>query len=201
MVYVRSGQVLYVHEGALLAQTFDVDRFRLTGEPRTVADGLDYYRSTGAAAFSVSDAGVLAYHGGGGPLELVWFNRRGTFFGPVWNQQLFGNFACLPTANESLWKVIDPRLGTSDIWIHHLSRGVATRFTTDLHDEHFPVWSPDGQRIIFGSDRGAGKDASSDFFVKASDGMGPEELFLSRSGFQASEDWSRDGQSVAYMDD
>ena len=81
-------------------------------------------------------------------------------------------------------EVIDRRLGTSDIWIHQLSRGVATRFTTDQHDEHFPVWSPDGRQIIFGSDRGAGKDASSDFFVKASDGMDQEESFFVKVGFR-----------------
>ena len=96
------GSVLYVHEGALLAQTFDVDR-RLTGQPRTVADGLDYYRSTGAAAFSVSDTGVLAYHGGGGPQELAWFDRRGTFLGPVGNLQWFGNIRS-PDGERSRWR-------------------------------------------------------------------------------------------------
>ena len=201
MVYSPPGRVLYVHEGALLAQAFDSDALRLTGEPVRVADGIDYYRSTGNAAFSVSEAGVLAYHGSAAPLSLVWFDRSGRPVGSVWNRQRFGGYRLSPDGEQVALEVVDTRLGTSDIWIYHLSRGVATRFTTDLHDESFPLWSPDGQRIVFGSDRGTGKDAASDFFVKAVDGTTDEELLFVQVGFQAPQDWSPNGRSIAFVDD
>jgi len=95
---------------------------------------------------------------------------------------------------------VDPHQGTSDIWMYHFGRGVATRFTSDLNDETMPVWSTDGRRMIFGSDRGVGKDASSDFFMKSSDGMGPEDVLWVQVGFQTPDDWSRDGKWLAYTD-
>jgi eukaryotic-like serine/threonine-protein kinase len=160
MVYDRSGWVLYVHEGALLAQQVDKNALRLTGEPVRIAEDLDYYRSTGSAAFSLSDAGVLAYQGGAGSLELVWIGRDGSPLGSLWTPQRFGNLRISPDGGQVAVEVVDPHHGTSDIWMYHFGRRLATRFTSDLNDETMPVWSRDGQRIIFGSDRGVGKDAS-----------------------------------------
>jgi Tol biopolymer transport system component len=201
MVYSPTGHVLYVHEGTLLAQAFDVNRFQLTGEPVRLADGLDYFRSTGAAGFSVSEGGVLAHHGGSGALELMRFDRTGRRIGAVGTPQRFGNLRLSPDGQQVAVEVLDPRLGTSDIWIHHLARAAPTRFTSDLNDEMFPVWSPNGDRIIFGSDRGTGLDASADFFEKQSDGTGDEKLFFDQLGFQAIEDWSRDTRWIVYTYD
>lgn len=200
MLYTPSGHVLYVHDGALLAQEFDLRALKLTGEPVRIADDLDYYRSTGSAAFSVSNNGTMAYQGGAGPLELSWFSREGTSLGPIWDRRRFGNLRISPNGAQVAVEVVDPHQGTSDIWMYHFARGAATRFTTDLNDETLPVWSTDGQRIIFGSDRGVGTDASSDFFTKNSDGVGPEDLLLKQVGFQTPDDWSRDGKWLVYTD-
>jgi dipeptidyl aminopeptidase/acylaminoacyl peptidase len=200
MVYAQPGHVLYVQEGALLAQTFDLGSLRLTGEPVRIAEGLDYYRSTGSAAFSVSDFGGLAYHGNPGALELSWFDRQGKALAPVGGRQKFGNLRISPEGERAAVEVVEPRLGTSDIWIYQLSRGIPIRLTTDLNDEQYPAWSPDGRRIMFGSDRGTGVDASSDFFAKSSDGMGDEETVFVHVGPQFLEDWSRDGRFAAYRD-
>ena len=55
MVYAPPGYLLFVEQGALLAQTFDAANLKLTGEPVKVAEGIGYYRTLGNAAFSVSD--------------------------------------------------------------------------------------------------------------------------------------------------
>jgi Tol biopolymer transport system component len=197
--YTRSGRVLYVHEGALLAQTFDVKNLRLTGEPVRIAEGLEYSRSTGAAAFSASDD-VLAYHGVGGELELVWFDRSGQTVGSVGTPQRFGHVRISPDGKRVATEVTDARLGTQDVWIYDLARDVPTRLTTDVNSERVPIWSPDGGRIAFVSDRGTGVDASADFFVKRADGMGEEEAFFAQVGAQWLEDWSRD-DSITYRDE
>ena len=199
MVYDRSGRVLYVHEGALLAQEFDLKALALIGEPVRIADEVDYYRSTGSAAFSVS-ARALVYQGDAGSLQLVWFGRDGTLLGSPWDPHRFGSVRISPDGAQAAVEVIDPHQGTSDIWMYHFGRSTATRFTSDLNDETMPVWSTDGQRIIFGSDRGVGKDASSDFFTKRSDGMGPEDMLYAQVGFQTTEDWSREGKWLAFTD-
>jgi eukaryotic-like serine/threonine-protein kinase len=199
MVYDASGRVLYVHEGALLAQRFDVNTLRLTGEPVRIAEDLDYYRSTGSAAFSLSSR-VLAYQGEAGSLQVVWLGRDGSPLGSIWEPRRFGNLRMSPNGTQVAMEVVDPHQGTSDIWMYHFGRRAATRFTSDLNDETMPVWSTDGGRIIFGSDRGVGKDASSDFFTKRSDGMGPEDVLYVQVGFQTPDDWARNGKWLAYTD-
>jgi Tol biopolymer transport system component len=199
MVYDGSGRVLYVHEGTLLAQRFDLRALRVTGEPVRIAEDLDYYRSTGSAAFSVSTS-ALAYQGDAGSLQLVWIGRDGSLLRSIWEPRRFGNLRISPDGAQVALEVVDPHQGTSDLWMYHFGRSVATRFTSDLNDETMPVWSTDGRRIIFGSDRGVGKDASSDFFTKSSDGAGPEEILYVQVGFQTPDDWSRDGKWLVYTD-
>jgi Tol biopolymer transport system component len=97
-------------------------------------------------------------------------------------------------------EVSDALLGTSDIWVYDLARGGSHRLTTDLNDERLPTWSPDGRRLAFVSDRGTGSDASGDFFLKTSDGMGDEEAFFVQVGPQFLEDWSGDDRSILYRD-
>ena len=113
--------------------------------------------------------------------------------------QRFGNIRLSPKGDRVAAEIADPRLGTSDIWVYDLARGVGGRLTTDLNDERLPTWGPDG-RIAFVSDRGAGSDASGDFFVETADGMGDEEPLFVQVGPQFLEDWSGDGRFVAYRD-
>ena len=63
--YTAPGYLLFLREAMLMAQAFDATSFELTGEPHRIADGLAYNPGNGRTTFSVSDAGVLAYRGGG----------------------------------------------------------------------------------------------------------------------------------------
>jgi eukaryotic-like serine/threonine-protein kinase len=198
MVYERSGHVLYVQEATLFARSFDVENLRLTGEAVRVAQNVDYYRSTGLAGFAVSDAGVIAHHGGAGPLELVWFDRAGTRLGTLGTPQQVGSVRISPDGESVMVEVLDPKLGTSDLYKYDLARGTSGKFTFDLNDEGSPVWSPDGLTILFRSDRGTGADASMDFFTKRLDGTAELPIF-SKPGPQTNEDWSRTGL-IAYGD-
>src|SRR6185295_9764655 len=60
LMYAEPGYLLYVEQGTLLAQAFDAKSLRLVGEPRRIAEEVNYERATGNAGFSVSDTGVLA---------------------------------------------------------------------------------------------------------------------------------------------
>jgi Tol biopolymer transport system component len=90
--------------------------------------------------------------------------------------------------------MIEPAGRTSDVWLLELARGIASRFTFDPADDIYPVWSPDGTRIAFGSARNGGLF---NMYQKLSNGAGGDEVLLKADGVEAAPyDWSRDGSIV-----
>src|SRR5262249_24193598 len=84
------GLLLYHREGTLLAQPFDPDHLRLTGEPARIADNIAFNVQNGRATFGASQTGVLAYCTGGASeslAELAWIDRAGRPTGTVGDAQ------------------------------------------------------------------------------------------------------------------
>jgi eukaryotic-like serine/threonine-protein kinase len=77
-----------------------------------------------------------------------------------------------------------------------LARGTFTRFTFDPHLDNRPVWSPDGSRIVFSSDR----NGFDELYQKISSGAGSDELLLHGEMDQniLADDWSLDGRFIIY---
>ena len=74
-------------------------------------------------------------------------------------------------------------------------RGVTSRLTTDPANDNEPIWSPDGLRILFSSNRNGGYE----LYGKAATGAGQEELLVkigTPTGYGT--DWSRDGRFILY---
>jgi Tol biopolymer transport system component len=82
--------------------------------------------------------------------------------------------------------------GNADIWLLDATR--TTRFTFDPSLDRFPIWSPDGSRIVFDSNRKGRRD----LYVKPSNGAGNEEPLLETAQDTAPDDWSRDGRFLLY---
>ncbi len=81
--------------------------------------------------------------------------------------------------------------GPADVWLLDLGRGVPTRLTVDPAFDILPVWSPDGHRIAFASNR-TGTFA---LHVKSADGTGNDEL-LASGEIGPPSDWSPDGRFI-----
>ena len=75
--------------------------------------------------------------------------------------------------------------------------GVPSRLTFNPSVEDLPVWSPDGNQILFNSTAGGGPN----IYAKASTGAGNEEVLLRSSTAKRPTDWSRDGRFILYDDD
>ncbi|MBL8296577.1 MAG: PD40 domain-containing protein [Bryobacterales bacterium] len=82
-----------------------------------------------------------------------------------------------------------------DLWIRDLVRGLSTRFTFDPGLESWPVWSPDGERIVFGSNR----EGPNDLYVKPTSGAGQEEVLLKTEDGKVATDWANDGRWLLYF--
>ena len=151
-----AGHLLYVRDGTLLAQPFDVERARFTGEARPLVDDLHYFRSTGMAAFSVSGNGILAWRSARRPARLVWLDRNGIETAAIATGNFDGLGRLSPDGKRYAAGVVDPKQGTSDIWVYDLERESADRLTLDLVDEKAPVWAHGGQSLYYRTDGNKG---------------------------------------------
>ncbi len=191
VLYSPPGYLLYVDQGALLAQVFDADKRNVSGDPIRVAEDLAYYRTTGNGAFAVSESGELAYYGGTLTSDLISLDRSGRKTDISWAHQPFASSLRIsPDGQRILAELTDPHVGTSDIWSFDLSRRVASRFIAEVTDDSSPIWSRDGRRVVFSSDRAG----ANDLYVKTTDGREDATLVFSRPGPQAATDWSSDGK-------
>jgi Tol biopolymer transport system component len=202
MTYAEPGYLLFVQDGALMAQRFDTANRRLVGEPTRIADGVLYLRTVGNGSFSASENGVLAYQGAGTESRVVWSERQGNVTDTGWTTQGYGTLEFSPDGQRVAIDVSDPRTGTGDIWIADVSRGAPVRFTSDPEDESRPVWSPDGSRLLFRSNRGGPESlrigsAAPNLYVRAV-GSGSEELLVLDPTPLHPDDWSRDNRWIAY---
>jgi len=195
----RGGYLLFVRDGTLLAQPFDAAEGRLTGEPFRIADQVqgNIFRSDRARAFSVSENGVLVYYAGGSGkrYQLQWFDRAGKPHGVIGSPGDYRAGASLSPDEKRVATVRDDlQAKNADIWLFDLARGADSRFTFDPAADHAPIWSPDGGRIVWNSNR----DGLANLYQKASSGAGQDELLLKADNWKYATDWSRDGRFIVY---
>ena len=202
MTYAEPGYLLFAEDGALMAQRFDTTRLQLVGEPTRVADGVFHLRTIGNSSFAVSANGVLAYQGAGHQARVVWSDRRGNMTDTGWAIQDYGTLAFSPDGQRVAVDVSNPRTGTGDIWISDVSRGAPVRLTSEPDDESRPVWSPDGSRLVYRSNRGGPESlrigsAAPNLFLRVLS-TGSEELLVPDPNPLHPEDWSLDNRWIAY---
>jgi Tol biopolymer transport system component len=82
----------------------------------------------------------------------------------------------------------------ADIWLLEVGRGFMRRLTFDAGLDILPIWSPDGGRIAFSSNR----RGQLDLYLKPANGAGIEELLLATPEVEISQDWSPDGRVLLY---
>ena len=194
-MYAPPGFLIFMRNEALLAQPFDADKLELTGEPLTVAEKVAYNPGLGRGAFTISEDGMLAFRSGSGQIDQpLWFDRAGKQIGSLGEPGIYFNLWLSPDEKRVAVDRSDPQIGTNDVWVFDLSRGIPSRFTTDPGSDSNPVWSADGRHIIFSS----GREGVSNLYRKDASGVGGEEVLLRTGEEKVPDDWSADGRFVVY---
>ena len=198
--YAGNGRLVFARMGKLLAVPFDPVSLSLTGTPVQVLDGVVHslYASSspltsGAAQFSVSDDGALVYAPGSVEprehSEVVWVTRTGVAT-PIGMKPLARLSVRLsPDGTRILYNEYSIN---ADLWTYDLVRGGDTRHTTEGQNA-FGVWSPDGSRIAFRSDR-AGPGA---IYVKSF--SSPDVVALTSGPLDSPGSWTAVNQELAFV--
>lgn len=192
-----NGHILFIRQSVLMAQPFDVQNFAVTGEPVPIAQQIQYDNRFSKATFSVSQDGLLLYQSIGTrwKRELALFDSSGEKISSFGQPEIY-RFARLSKDGKRIaMEIVDLQSHNVDLWLYEIARGIQTRFTFEPAADIFPLWSPDGGRLVFSSNR----KGHFDIYSKSTTGSAPEELLSDLGGLDKyPNDWSSDGKYVLF---
>lgn len=186
------GWLFYVREATLFAQRFDEAAGILDGKPIGLVDRVSTSATNSMVANLAVAPGLLAVlsrqtqH----PVKMRWMDRAGVVIGDLPEDAAGYNPALSPDGRLLAVDRIDPVTGVSAVWVTDLERSSATRLTLGHVDADEPVWSHDGNRIAFRSDRNGA------IAIHAKDARGGGEEKVLSAGPLSPLDWSADEKSL-----
>jgi serine/threonine protein kinase/Tol biopolymer transport system component len=193
------GWLVFGRDGALLARPFDARRLEFTGEPFSLSDKLasdlviiDYF------TFSVSDNGVLVFDArvNRRRRQYLWMERRGQLIKMLDVDAGIYQHRLSPDEKRFIADRLDSQASTFDLWLYDVSGSNPQRFTFEPAIDFFPVWSPDGKRIVWASTR----EVIPNLYQKAASGAGEETPLLKSDYNKLPTDWSLDGRFIIYRE-
>ena len=193
--YIPTGHLVYARNKSLFVVPFDLDHLEIQGPPAAMLDGGMLNRFSGSASFGFSSTGVLVYVPGG-PLpidnvSLVWTDRHGNIKPLLETPRGYFSAALSPDGQKL---AISVYAANDDIWVYHIVRGTLTRLTFGGGNNGVPIWTPDGNHLVYLAEKGR----AANIFWKPWDGSGVEERLTENSDAQIPNSVSPDGKMLAF---
>jgi len=186
--------LVFVRNGTLMAQPFDIKQWNTSGAPLVIAERVD--NPSPWALFTVSGNGVLAYTSGAtGHTQLTWFDRSGKPMGTVGNAGVGYSATISPDDSSIAFDQAAPP-SDSDVWVYDVARRTESRLTSGPIFNAFPIWSPDSTALLYYAFR----DGIGQIVKRARGGTGAESVLslaeLPKIRERYPTDWSRDGRHL-----
>jgi Tol biopolymer transport system component len=195
--YVSSGHVIYVHAGTLFAVPFDLERLEVKGQPVPVVQNVASNPVTAGAQVAVSSNGTLVYLGEGALADapVDWMDRDGKTTPLRARAAPWSNPRFSPDGRRLALEIADGK--QAHVWIYEWARDILTRLTFGPASEEKPVWTQDGRRIVFTTNRGKG---ASNLYWQAADGTGEVQRLTDSPNNQTPASWHPTGKFMAFTE-
>ena len=177
--YADSGHIVYLQDDTLFAMPFDLRRLTVTGPAARTIDGIQSDHNRGNAQLTLSQTGTMAYISGRdtyGARPIVWMDRTGALATLRAEPGEWYNAEFSPDGRRIAVDIRDG--GQTDIWVYDWSRGTLTRITSGAMNEEFPVWTPDGARLVYRSFKSSTDPYGNTISWKRADGTGDAQVLV-----------------------
>jgi len=178
-----AGHLLFLRQGLLVAQAFDLRTLAVSGEPTQVAGQMS--TASGDAPFAASASGTVLFRSNAGATGTpVWISRAGAELGAVGGEVMTPQHPRVSPDGKRMALVV-----SGEIWVYDLQGRPPVKVT--FGDDAFsPVWTPDGKSLVYESN-----DAPTLLMVASSAGATPQPA--SPIGHFHPHGWSPDGRLIA----
>ncbi len=197
--YVGSGHLVYAAANTLFAVAFDPVTLETRGAPVPIIPEVvtTVVPPGGGVNAVVAADGTLAYvRGVGGSAilrTLVWVDRQGRETPIAAPPRAYAYPRVSPEGGRVVARAADQE---DDLWVWDMTRLTLTRLTFNPGGDAYPVWTPDGRRFIFSSQR----EGSQNLFWQAADGTGTIERLTTSPNVQQSTGVSPDSTRLIFTE-
>jgi serine/threonine-protein kinase len=188
-------RLVYQRGTTLFAASFDPAKLTLTSRAVPVHEGVGGDASSGSGFFAFGGDGTLAYvpaRSQSQDLRVALVDRSGAATVLNLPPRLYRNPRFSPDGRRLVFTIGTGSGADDDIWICDLATLQLSHLTfgaTGLT----PLWTPDGQRIVFNQPRGT----TTGLYWKAANGSGAPELLWASDSILIPSSWSPDGSTLA----
>ncbi len=196
--YLPTGHIVYMVEGTLMAVPFDLAARRITSGPVPVVEGIRRAApmAGNGAQYDLSASGTLVYMAGpsrSGQEDVFVYERQGLMTPLKLPAGAYAHPRASPDGTRIAVETTDSKNAT--IAVYSLSGTSSLRRLTFGGNNRFPIWSGDGKRIVFQSDR----ENDLGIFWQPADGGAVERLTRAEPGTShVPESWAPEGDAFLY---
>jgi eukaryotic-like serine/threonine-protein kinase len=195
--YVPTGHIVFVKDTSIWALPFDLTRLAATGPAFPVGADVGAAALDRSYVFAVSDNGTFVYVRNQvvRTRRLAWVDSTGREEAISAEPRLYDSVRLSPDGKRVVM-CVGMATTNPEIWVHDLVQETQTQLTFDPGVDAWPIWTRDGQRIVYSSSRAGARN----LFWQSADGAGQAERLTSSPLLQSPWTWSRDGASLVLQE-